>query len=333
MSASHERDAAEAEAKPRFLFRASSDQSRGGPEGNTLTTVDPLAHSQTVDYHSCLAVIPRSVARSMLQHHFLWHYEHASEFSSWSTSLLWVLVHAIRKQVIRHDTNVLIYVLDTTRVEDNRIHSAVKLLDVFDLRHPEQLSEYCKGEYLVHGLMRATIGFKAVKLETVTHAGLYEVFPDLRISAADHRLYLRVRDHLRPIYFGRIWSLSYAEILGLKRLGRCFGRNWEAVMTVAFLSMRRRQGESNRVQALFADLNYLPIRPVPVSMRVTSGTLREGEQGVFEAQEFDKLLSSLYGAVGRKKESTDALTQINDLVIEVESLGSKYRGNSWTNSS
>ncbi|KAK4552213.1 hypothetical protein LTR86_010567 [Recurvomyces mirabilis] len=333
MSASHGRDVAGAEAKPRFLFRASSNQSRGGPKGNTLTTVDPLARSQTVDYHSCLAAIPRSRARSMLEHHFLWHYEHDSEFSSWSTSLLWVLVHTIRKQVIRHDTNILIYVLDTAGVEDNRIHSALKLLEVFNLGHHEQLLEYCKGEYLVHRLLRATMGFKAVKLEKVTHAGLYEVFPDLQSSAAAGHLYLRVRDHLRPLYFDRIWPLSYAEVLGLKRHGQCFGGTWEAVMTIAFLGMRRHRGESNRVQTLIAGLQYLPVRPAPTCTPTRSTISNESEQDSPEAQKFGALLNSLYGAISEKKKSTDVLTQIDDLVIGVETLGSKYKRNSWTTSS
>lgn len=78
--------------KPPFLFRAASKQSRGI---NTTTEIDPLAGYEW-KYHADMASINYPDLRQMVHDHIKFIYKSPSEFSSWSVSPLYVLVHAVR---------------------------------------------------------------------------------------------------------------------------------------------------------------------------------------------------------------------------------------------
>jgi len=135
---------------PPFLFRAASIASRGL---NTPILIDPL-HMLNKEYHLDLQDLehdplfaPRfRLARSMLRNHLDWKYEVASEFSSWSVSILYVLVHAVRKANFLNEKGVILYVLDTSRISPSRVHSARKLLIKYGMESFPKLMEQARGK-------------------------------------------------------------------------------------------------------------------------------------------------------------------------------------------
>ena len=86
------------------------------------------------------------LARSMLRNHLDWKYEVASEFSSWSVSILYVLVHAVRKANFLNESGVIVYILDTSRVAASRIESARKLLIKYGMKSFPKLMEQARGK-------------------------------------------------------------------------------------------------------------------------------------------------------------------------------------------
>ncbi|KAK5688551.1 hypothetical protein LTS10_000529 [Elasticomyces elasticus] len=341
---------------PRFLFRASSNESRGGPAGNTAFLIDPLAKTDEA-YCSRFTDLDWEDADLQLETHFGYQYKHPSPFSSWSTSLLWVLVHAVRKSVVYHETNVLIYVLDTEAlVGQERVFSARGLVEMLAVSNSaykrdgwlKHVYKYSVGEYLVHRKLYETDGFKAVSLDTLVKAGLFKSVPTLDLQARldevarqaaidslgyseaslerdkqrrqDTRkwsgLYQRIhqlrfaffhvdkeyqetrrkatkpnkkgyrkirkREHRKPepnnsiqcqsqnqsLPFGKtkirgkeFWPLPQHYLEGLRALAKCFGEEWECTMTLAFVSLRRRDLTSIALQDVLSSLDGLPLKP------------------------------------------------------------------------
>ncbi|KAK5702560.1 hypothetical protein LTR97_003505 [Elasticomyces elasticus] len=341
---------------PRFLFRASSNESRAGAAGNMAFLIDPLAKTNEA-YCSRFTDLEWEDADLQLETHFGYQYKHPSPFSSWSTSLLWVLVHAVRKAVVYHETNVLIYVLDTEAlVGQERVFSARRLVEMLAVSNSaykrdgwlKHVYKYSVGEYLVHGKLYETDGFKSVSLDTLVKAGLFESVPTLdlqarldglaRQAALDapdfspesierdkqrrqntrkwsglhqriHQLRfaffhvdeefretrkkltkpnkkgyrkIRKRDHRKPepnnaiqcqsqnqnLPFGKtkirgkeFWPLPQQYLEGSIRLGQCFGRNLACTMTLAFVSLRRRDLTSVALQDVLSSLDGLPLKP------------------------------------------------------------------------
>ncbi|KAK5676565.1 hypothetical protein LTS10_010866 [Elasticomyces elasticus] len=146
----------------------------------------------------------------MLGAHLRWDYYEPSEFSSWSVSLLRVLVHAVRKTTPQNGyvgeslDDILIYVLDTENIAAPHVHRSKDLIPIFDLGDIKYIDSYSQGEYLVHGRLQDqdTKLFKAVTLSQLINAGLYLKFPELKPQpdAGPYRLYLRALE-LRATYF------------------------------------------------------------------------------------------------------------------------------------
>ncbi|TKA65399.1 hypothetical protein B0A55_11809 [Friedmanniomyces simplex] len=243
----------EAQVKPRFLFRAASDQSRGV---NTAFRIDPLALPNG-EYHQCLGTMTWPVARSMLEKHLKWDYSYASEFSSWSVSLLWVLTHAVRKTTVHlghvANANIKVYVLDTQAIDVTRVHRARNLVDLFGLKNISNIETYSQGEYLIHGRLQDVDGFKAVRLGQLITAGLYKKFPGLmpRSTEREYKLYCRVQE-LRFAY-SNVLDVCPGITSSYRQLGSCFGESWEAFMTLAFVSIRHRETGTAATDMLLAD--------------------------------------------------------------------------------
>ncbi|KAK3629896.1 hypothetical protein LTR56_017791 [Elasticomyces elasticus] len=143
MNESQRQSVAAALCSPRIVFRASSDQSRGGAEGNTQSLIDPLAGQQSQEYHHHFMDMEWAKARTMLEDHLVWTYSEPSHFASWSSSLQWVMGHGARKRDLG-EPNILIYVLDTAKIKDQeRMFRAEDLVATFGLHkdHPELESE------------------------------------------------------------------------------------------------------------------------------------------------------------------------------------------------
>lgn len=95
----------------------------------------------------------------MVHDHIKFNYESPSQFSSWSVSVvLYVLVHVIRKTYSQDEDEVIIYVMDTSKLPTSRIRSAVELIKEYDLEWAENPIDYAQGEHLVHGKLEHTPG-------------------------------------------------------------------------------------------------------------------------------------------------------------------------------
>jgi len=112
-----------------------------------------------------------------------WDNRYASEFSSGSVSLLWVLVHAVRKTTVHlghaANTSIKVYVLDTQAIDAIRVHRARNLVNLFGLKNISNIEKYSQGEYLVHGSLQDVDGFIAVGLHHLITVGLYKEVPGI----------------------------------------------------------------------------------------------------------------------------------------------------------
>lgn len=227
---------------PPFLFRAaSSSYSRGI---NTADLIDPLAGTGST-YHSDIDSIPE--LHWKLYDHINYEYKTPSEFSSWPVSLLYVLVHANRKAHFFTEANVLIYVLDTSKLADvGRVRNAVRMLR--DLRvksKSDVLEQYAQGEFLIHGKMENESGmlWKCVEFDELMEKGLWECFYHFRKD-------LGWEDKLKPLFpmamrlrggwFKEDAGLPEGAVGKLRRLAGVFGREWEGVIMVGLICLRKR---------------------------------------------------------------------------------------------
>ncbi|KAK7518869.1 hypothetical protein IWZ03DRAFT_374848 [Phyllosticta citriasiana] len=256
---------------PRYLFRAFSDQSRG-INSPTEAIPDASCCNTTITADGKLI----ASTKHMISDHLLYKYSTPSEFSSWSSSLLFVLRHAIRRahQLRLQDTNVFICVLDTTTLPVRRpVYPATALMAAYDIkpivvqplaRNDKRnwlVPHYYLGEYLLHGPLSlaapdcANVEMQAVSLERLEQTGLYCLLPALD-NATSNSLAPEVRA-LRRVLLGRDAQLELllpVHIGAFSTLGRLFGAAFALPVTVAFLTLRRWETWPGRL-ALDAILN------------------------------------------------------------------------------
>jgi hypothetical protein len=134
-------------------------------------------HGSNAQYHGSLEQFHETDPTGlidMLYHHLRCKYKVASEESSWSASLLFVLVHAIRMKYLDRQKKVLTYVVDTPRLDSSRIMAilwlflplllhqqsfqlASELLHQYKVAYPPK-KLFGAAEYLVHGRIENTNG-------------------------------------------------------------------------------------------------------------------------------------------------------------------------------
>jgi len=286
---------------PPFLFRAASDQSRGA---NTSTRIDPLDGYGT-DYHADLASIGIPQARMMLADHFEYKYDRASEFSSWSISILWVLVHAVRKAACFEETNVLIYIMDARKLPAGKAHSAVQLVKEYDLFDPDT-KQYAHGEYLVHGELRNTEGlWQAVSLEALIDAGLYTTFPTLGKEDLALRLHQRMM-RLRKGYLSDIKPLSAYMIAVYEKLAKCYDSQWQGVLMVALVMSMRRDLSEEGIEPLWDVLQSMSLPRLRWEEDIGLRTLHISLYRVPEAAQFMQVLRLIHGREAAEIETDPA---------------------------
>ncbi|KXS96780.1 hypothetical protein AC578_5342 [Pseudocercospora eumusae] len=232
-------------ALPRFLFRvAGSSKSRGL---NNMHVIDPL-FGWDQDYHKDIRAASNELMRSMIMYHTAWNYKVPSEFSSWTVSLLWVLIHA-RRKYREGEKDIIIYVMDTSKLPSSRIHKATDLLDAYNLEWLKkgQTKANAVGEWLIHGKLTNEDGlWRAVKFQNLIHAGFKKILPELRLKP--DLLHMRAIQ-LRHRWFApnkedktreKYWNFPRWTVKGLRDLARCFGPDWEAIVMAALIALRRR---------------------------------------------------------------------------------------------
>lgn len=275
--------------KPPILFRTASDQSRGL---NTAHDIDPLYGYQS-EYHVDLASVPLPTARHMIYDHIDWNYKTASEFSSWSVSLLYVLVHAVCKTYSEDETNVLIYVMSTRDLPASRIYTASKAVKDYDVTFGPNLLKYSQGEYLIHGKLSNTEGlWQAVRMEDLITAGFWKVFPSLRDDTRQHLLFQRVQQ-LRFAYFNRAWQLNPDILASIHKLAHCFGDAWEGPVTIALVAIRHRDFSPETVAELLSEIGSTQLPQLPWSSNAELRMFWHAVRDIPESCQFMQLLRLL----------------------------------------
>ena len=107
------------ECVPQYLFRTVADESRGT---NNHATMAP-------DTRNCRARIESIYnLTEMVEKHQKWKYEYPSEFVSWSSSLLFVLVHASRRRYRQRHHNVQVRILDVRKLASHMAIYPIKTM-------------------------------------------------------------------------------------------------------------------------------------------------------------------------------------------------------------
>jgi hypothetical protein len=228
---------------PLYLFRAASEQSAGF---NIDTEVIPSVTRAGIG-HNDICDIPLEQAKTMLEGHLLWNYRISSEFSSWSSSLLWVLQHAVRKHFHKGERHVTLFLLEPRKLLKPNIYPARTLLEVYNVKSEDKLMhEYYNAEYLAHGAIESGSehprSLRAVSLEVLLSCGLFTAFPELSDNLQWQYLARRVYQ-LRRTFFdfsGPTHPTDAQELANLRKLGECFGDEVALPMAIAFFTIRRR---------------------------------------------------------------------------------------------
>ncbi|KAK5175022.1 uncharacterized protein LTR77_000158 [Saxophila tyrrhenica] len=260
---------------PPFLFRAASNRSRGV---NTEDTIDPfIHHGRHLKYHDHPDSMTIEDRAQMIYYHIRWKYHEPSEFSSWSISILWVLLHAVRRQYgtsepfPKQETEILIYVMDTSLLpQSNSIHNATKMIkdnnvEFHDIPQAWADAGYSDHEYLIHGKLQNVGGlWRAVTLDELHCAGLWKLFGTWWDSRLDRRLFRRCLE-LRRRYFpddSRVYDrASLAPVIDM---ARCFGGVWEATMVIVLYATRKRDLRTANIAGLLSALRARDMEPSQV---------------------------------------------------------------------
>ncbi|KAF9628961.1 putative threonyl alanyl trna synthetase sad protein [Lasiodiplodia theobromae] len=233
---------------PRYLFRAFSASSRGSLEANNALSIVP----DDPDWLYQASGDEKST-RLMIEKHLMWDTTHRSEFTSWTSSLLCALRHAMRKLYYwsEHESRVFIAVLDTSNFAIP-VWAATALFDAYGIRRLERKLErhYYLGEYLVRGgISSANTDFRVASLQKLRMEGLHEFLPELFGSQHERErgdLACAIRDDrdglCRPGAVPKTLKRSHIRLS--TQLGECFaaqGRDsaFVSAVAVALLAMRK----------------------------------------------------------------------------------------------
>lgn len=290
--------------KPPFLFRCASAQSRGT---NTPTTIDPLAGYESF-YHPDVASFSLPTLSLMVYDHIKYIYDSPSEFSSWSVSLLYVLMHAVRKTYSEDEQDVLVYVMDTRSLPASRIHSAVELIKQGRIDWAPNLTEYAQGEYLIHGKLEHEPGlWQAVKFDDLVTAGLKKAFPSLQDTSRQHLLFQRVLQ-LRIPYFRRLWESETAHLTIYRSLAKCFNSDFRGLVMLALIAIRRRDMSEEGMETIEAALESMQLPRLPWATSISLRSFHMTLGSVPEAQQLMQLLRLLYDrGQARERETKEAI--------------------------
>ena len=184
----------------------------------------------------------------------------------------------------------------------SRIHNVSDLIKTknYDLawahyrKTKSPISEFVHGEYLIHGKLDNEKGiWKAVNIDQLIEAGLWQVFPALRDKEKQSLLLQRVHQ-LRFAYFNedRLWQLTPEVMVKIKSLATCFGETLEGVMTIAFVSVRKRDLSAEPISNISTELGSVKLPKLEWDMGLRM--IHLAWQGVHEAKQLMQLLRLLH---------------------------------------
>ena len=179
---------------PHYLFRISSPRSSGM---TTETSVVSEATKRGVDKGDILDQ-DREKAVKMLENHLLWRVNWNDNLMSWTSSFLFAMQHAIRREVTDIPSSapesIQVWVLDARKVPRGSFLPAVALLRAYNIKSEGKLEhEYYYGEYLSQGRMNVPHDAMVMTtLKALVDHGLYKLYPPFAVETKKKQLCRRV---------------------------------------------------------------------------------------------------------------------------------------------
>ncbi|RMZ03751.1 hypothetical protein D0862_05545 [Hortaea werneckii] len=229
---------------PRFLYRASSSEGVKRTNGyDDITLHVPAAHMNDDEKcHESFYDIPNGLGElaEMLGHRFLWSDRRRDETLSWTSSLLFALVHASGR-LAKGQRGVVIHVIDTMKVKtlDGRpveFHFAPDLLRILDIQSYKcwdsfQLTNlrqpWYTHEWISHHVVKSLIRHSyETEISALIETGLYSFLSSLKTQEDNdmrslyHRCcYSRSAEHSKD---GNVRPFTITELIKAKDLATCF---------------------------------------------------------------------------------------------------------------
>ena len=212
---------------------------------------------ESLTYTNNLSDIERQHAKQMLENHLLWSGSADDQFISWTSSLLWALQHAIRKD-FQGDIDVQICVLDSSKIEKGSFFSALDLLRIYRVPDEGKLARrYYNTEYLYHGGLFVHDSSSTVSFNLLREYGLFSLLSELDDPRYKHLL-CRTVEYLRVTMVSIPRPVAPIEGRTALQLSSLFGKEFIMPVMVALLSLRRRAPDDADFLKLITD--YAGIR-------------------------------------------------------------------------
>ncbi|KAH7091591.1 hypothetical protein FB567DRAFT_519002 [Paraphoma chrysanthemicola] len=240
---------------PRYLFRAWSRTSGGGPEQaiNTTTSVVPHAFLSHLSRESDNTVrgfyeIPESELQYMAASHYQGGRTEPSGFSSWASSLHLVLCYATS---MKPENDPHVAVMETHGLEDEVL-----------VWHVPHLIDRGNDEYLAYGHIKGD-GYRAVSLSEMQRNGLLTLLPELPTSRV-------LSDEVRANMFTQApWLIRDNECIIIRGIASLSG-NISCPMAMALLSLRPREWLVWRTAGVSAEVRHEAVNEINRQLHIES---------------------------------------------------------------
>ncbi|KAF2137808.1 uncharacterized protein K452DRAFT_312180 [Aplosporella prunicola CBS 121167] len=234
---------------PRYLFRTCSENSRGGLAANSSEQILPDdTNWRNIEFGGVAGT------KRMIENHLLWRYESPSEFTSWSSSLLFAIQYALLKKDYdrKEEENIKVCVLDTSNFAIP-VYPATALYDAYRItpidrgKWPELVRHYYLSEYLLRGsIYMENVEFRVISLRDILRCGLFKLLPELEDDdwRKKNALARAVRTARQSLSSPRCLSEEREKVEISISLGKLFGHRFAFPVAVAFLSLRSWEGKT-----------------------------------------------------------------------------------------
>jgi len=249
---------------PRYLYRTHSPRSSG------KTTATFVASSGAENNYPDILQRDTPHARFALRRHVTtWARGPKDNLMSWTSSLLFALQHAIRREKtddpISSAQQVKISILDTSRIHRACFMPSVEMLDAYNIPNvPGGLTrDHYHGEYLSQGRLDIPEGAMVTfTLQDLTDHGLYGFFPEFADEAAKERLCKRVTELRQPFRYldyghePQVCSSEEVELAAAMAEGCCADPSFRLVLFASLLALKPRDQKDSKVLQKFEQLRW-----------------------------------------------------------------------------
>lgn len=250
---------------PSILFRAHSPHSAGSTTATCVTSTAALYHQDHNEpYDDDVLDYDMEVAMESLKRHVTkWARGKDDNFMSWTSSLLFALQHAIRRDDMESLPNarqVKISILFTFSLPSGCFMPSVALLDAHGAQYsPFMQRKNYHGEYLSQGSLAVPKGaMTTITLADLLASGLYQLYPDFELDK--RRLCNRVTE-LRERFLGQQHGLIPNEVRLVRGIAEacCENSAFRFVLFAGLLALKSRELLDPCIQDVYGELRQCEI--------------------------------------------------------------------------